>query len=312
MLSIDTLVITGSNGFVGQSLLEFINKLSSSGRPKRIVTINRTDYSKIVLSSFPDLNIDYRVEDLRLPWQFDVPNAHLINLAADGSQNAYSEEASNLFTTIGLRMSEWIRKNRPLSLFHASSGASFGVVPLETMIDNSEHVKFFNRKDRFIESRLKVERNLTSLAEVENIKIVIGRLFSFVGPNILKKDQYAISSFVHDAVKKGKISVNGNPNTVRSYLHENDMSSWILKSLLLNEQVSRLSIGSSIKVQISDLAEFIAQLTNADLEYLNPKAPGDIYVADNTSTLERLKVTESKNWQDAVVECVQIAKESKN
>ena len=40
MLSIDTLVITGSNGFVGQSLLEFINELSPSGRPKRIVTIN--------------------------------------------------------------------------------------------------------------------------------------------------------------------------------------------------------------------------------------------------------------------------------
>jgi nucleoside-diphosphate-sugar epimerase len=312
MTVIDNLVITGSNGFVGQSLLSYIAGLSFDEQPRKIITLNRADLSKEVSLKYPSLNIEYHVTDLALPWAFKISNAYLINLAADGSANAYSENASKLFTTIGNHCADWIQQNVPVKVFLASSGASYGVVPLATSNDAKENVEALGAKETFIKSRLTVENVLTKLAEKENTKIIIGRLFSFVGPNILKKPQYALSSFIHGAIKNQKIIVIGNPNTVRSYLHETDMSNWIFRSFQEENPVTVLSIGSSIRVRISELAEFIAMATGAEIEYLNPNAPGDIYIADNASTLESLGVTETKKWQDAVIECIEIAKELKN
>ena len=312
MTSIDNLVITGSNGFVGQSLLSYIASLSFDEQPRKIITLNRVDLSKEVLSKYPNINIEYRITDLSQPWKFEISNACLINLAADGSANAYSDNASKLFTTIGNYCAEWIQQNIPDKVFHASSGASYGVVPLVTRDDAKENVETLATKETFIKSRLTVENILTKVAEKENTKIIIGRLFSFVGPNILKKPQYALSSFIHGAIKNKKITVIGNPNTVRSYLHETDMSNWIFRSFQEENPITVLSIGSSIKVRISELAEFIAAKTGAEVEYINPNAPGDIYIADNVSTLESLGVTETKKWQDGVIECIEIAKELKN
>ncbi len=312
MTGIDNLIITGSNGFVGESLLSFISRQGLDEQPRKIITFNRSDKSKEILSKYPNLNIDYRLANLVQPWTFEIPNAHLINLAADGSMNAYSENASELFTTIGRQCVEWIRNNKPLKVFHASSGATYGIIPLPSNDSRHENIEKSSPKEIFIKSRLTVENALSNVANEENIKIVIGRLFSFIGPNILNKTQYAVSSFIRGAIENKKITVNGNPNTVRSYLHEADMSDWILRSFQTDNQLDLISIGSSSKVQITELAEFIATATGADVEYLNPKAPGDIYIADNASTLERLGVSETKNWQDGVIECIAIAKGQKN
>ena len=313
MTSIDNLIITGCNGFVGQSLLSYISNLDLDDQPRKITTFNRSDKSKEVLPKYPNLNIDYRIANLAQPWTFEIQNAHLINLAADGSINAYSENSSQLFTTIGSNCAQWIRHNKPTKVFHASSGATYGVIPLASnnTLENRDFDEL-SRKKTFIKSRLTIENTLSNLAKEEDIKIIIGRLFSFLGPNILNKTQYAVSFFIHSAIKNRVITVNGNPNTVRSYLHESDMSDWILKSFQIENHLDLISIGSSIEVTISELAEFIASATGADVEYLNPNAPGDIYIADDASTLERLGVSETKNWQDGVMECIEIAKGLKN
>lgn len=312
MRAIENLVITGSNGFVGQSVLSHLDALSFAEHPRKIILLNRTNQSELVLSNYRRLNIEYRLIDLEQPWEFEIPYAHLINLAADGSANAYSENASKLFTKIGTNCAQWIKKNRPLKVFHASSGASSGIVPLAPDVKSKNHERAFVVKEKFIESRLAVEEILTAMCEEAGSNIVIGRLFSFIGPNILKKSQYAVTSFIRGAVERDLVTVNGNPNTVRSYLHETDMSNWILRSLQLANSAKLVSIGSSIKVTISELAEFIATVTGAKIEYPNPNLPGDIYTADNAATLESLGVIETKNWQDAVIECIEIAKGQKN
>jgi len=312
MYAIDNLVITGSNGSVGKSLLRYLDALSLEERPRKIITLNRTDHSKEVLANYPNLNIVYWLEDLEQPWAFEISNAHLINLAADGSSQAYSEDASKLFTKIGTNCAEWIRQNNPVKVFHASSGASFGVVPLMTKGDPHEKFGASASKEKFIESRLTVENILNSLAKEIGTEIVIGRLFSFIGPSILGKTQYAIASFINDAIRHNSIAIRGNPNTIRSFLHEADLSNWILMSLRVENPPKLVSIGSSIEVSIAELADFIATATGAKIEYLNPNAPGDIYTADNAATLESLGVAETKYWQDAVIECIAMAKEQKN
>lgn len=312
MQEIDNLVITGSNGFVGQSLLRYLDGLSPDEQPRKIITLNRTDQAKKDLLKYSRLNIECRLVDLERPWMFEISNAHLINLAADGSAQAYSEKASKLFTNIGTNCAEWIRHNKPIKVFHASSGATFGVIPLVTSSDATKNSDGSVTKEKFIASRLTVENILASVGREVDSQVLIGRLFSFIGPNILSKTQYALPSFISGAVDHNSIVINGNPSTVRSYLHETDMSNWILKSFQVANPAKPLSIGSSVNVTISELAKFIATATGAQIHYLNPSAPGDIYTADNSATLESLGVAETKYWQDAVLECIEIAKGRKN
>ena len=74
MQAIDNLIITGSNGFVGESLLSFISRQDLDKQPRKIITFNRSDKSKEILSKYPNLNIDYRLANLMQPWTFDIPN----------------------------------------------------------------------------------------------------------------------------------------------------------------------------------------------------------------------------------------------
>ena len=309
----DTLVITGSNGFVGQSLIQYIDKLTPDLVPEKIVTINRNknviEHSSLKSKiEFEDIQFD-----LCKPWDFEIANARVINLAADGSENSYTDMASERFFMISENLSNWAIRNKPKSVFHASSGACYGIVPLRIpSIDEPFSTKPISKKDSFIRARLQSEKLLQNVLPDRDIKLVIGRLFSFVGPTLLQKKQYAISSLINSAITSNKVVVNGNPATVRSFLHEVEMSSWIYKALNIDVQSSLLSIGSAIGVRISELAELIALVTGTHVEYANPTAFGDIYVADNSSTLERLGVSETKNWQDGVMECIEIAKGSKN
>jgi len=308
---IEKLIITGSNGFVGESLLDFIAQMSQSERPKRIFLVNRSDRSAEVFKKFPNLNIEYLISDLADEWKFQIPNAHLINLAADGGIGAYNQASSDLFESIGRKMCEWIVRNKPINSFHASSGACFGIKYLPINSEVGADISRINLKDEFMQSRLKVENQILSLVNRNDVSVRIGRLFSFGGKNLLKKQQYAFSSFVNGAVNDGKVVVTGNPNTIRSFLHESEMSSWILKSLT-NRSKNVLSIGSGLSVSIGELAEFVANETGAEVEYLGLGTLGDVYVAENSATLTELEVIEEINWRETVRECVQIAKEMKN
>jgi nucleoside-diphosphate-sugar epimerase len=159
---------------------------------------------------------------------------------------------------------------------------------------------FENKKQNLIDSRLKVEDIILQNLSTLSIDGSIGRLFSFIGPRILSKDQYAVSSFLEQARRDKVIRIFGNPNTVRSYLSADDLSSWIYKSIQLDSKPAIMNFGSRIPVKIGDLASYIANKTNSSVELLSPDLPADIYVSDNSQTLDLLKVTEGIGWQEQI------------
>ena len=103
------------------------------------------------------------------------------------------------------------------------------------------------------------------------------------------------------AETKKQIELSGNPLTTRSYLGAQDMSTWIYKSLDSNLDSSILTIGSSKPVTMIELANFIAGLSDSVVTLQHPLLEGDIYVANNHNTLNRLQVFETQKWQDLVL-----------
>jgi nucleoside-diphosphate-sugar epimerase len=302
---IENLAITGANGFVGRSIVENIATFPTEYLPMKLTLVTRGGVNYSIEQRLSERTKFYS-QDLCLPWKLPEEFSHLINLAADGTRDPYSDNACSQFEVISENLVRWIeRSNTRVKVFHASSGACFGYRPINTG-GNQIH-----SKKSFIQNRIKVEQFLAKYAERLDFSLTIGRLFTFSGKNILKNSKYALSDFILSAVKNGLISVNGDPQTQRSYLHQDSMSEWILRATTAVPD-SILQIGSNEAVTILQLVEYISQKTGAEVEFSKEPSGGDIYIPDNTDTRIKLGVEEGKNWKEAVLEMIAEARKIYN
>ena len=257
-----------------------------------------------------NLKIVHIQADLLDEWKFDRSVTHVLQLAADGSENAYSQKASDDFIMFTRRLIEWCDtlSQKPI-VMHVSSGACFGYFPIISDGARSRRTNVASdelwSKANFVEGRLEAERLLRQAREANKFNLQIARLYSFVGEHIREKIHYAVPSFISMAKTSGVIRLTGDPMTVRSYLSADDMSNWIVAALKSDQELPLLSIGSSIPVTMIDLAEFIAQQLSAKVIVDDRHKIGDVYIADNELTKDLLKVDETISWQQSLLDLIQ-------
>ena len=317
MPQIESLLITGSNGFVGRSFLKYLNTLPTGELPLKVCVVARG-------GKFPEINnLELKTEvffvaaDLEEPWEFSFPATHIAHFAADGSTNAYSMEASQKFLRITRNLEKWSAALNCPTIFLASSGACFGYVPLngEVHIPRRETNNFSSgdkiseNKYHLIQSRIQAEQSLLLLEAAGKIDLRLGRLFSFIGDSLFDKPQYAVNAFVNMALSSSKIEVLSDPRTIRSYLSEYDMANWIHKSLCQKINSNYLEIGSSNPVTILELANEVSAQTGAKVCLPKSFEPGDIYVANSLETQKLLNVTETISWQNALKSYITFSRE---
>jgi len=295
---VDSLLITGSNGFVGQAIIEKLGSLERENLPSEIVLVTRNGLNSELPTSLRDITCVVS-QDLTKPWNIPHQSSHVINLAADGSYAPYSKQSSDSFRLIGRNLINWIKSlDCQVNIFHASSGACFD----HKGSNSSEYL--FNGKREFVNSRIQVEGELTKELNGSDLKLSIGRLFTFSGNLLLQKDQYAITEFIKTGLLEGQIQVKGNRETVRSYLHEDAMAHWILRATIDPVGLNLLQIGSSEAVTMKQLAEFVAEKTAAKVTYAPTSQAPDIYLPNNEDTRSSLGVDEGTSWKIAVQEMI--------
>lgn len=303
------MLITGASGFVGRSVVDFLSTLSLNQRPELITLVSRTEIKDLGKAIVANLRINHVQADLLDEWKFDRSVTHVLQLAADGSENAYSQKASDDFVIFTRRLIEWCDTlSQTPVVMHVSSGACFGYFPLSsTGAPNSESNNARNKvwhKTNFVEGRLEAERLLRQASDAKKFDLQIARLYSFIGGHIREKIHYAVPSFISMARNLGVIRITGDPMTVRSYLSAQDMSNWIVAALQSDLDLPLLSIGSSVPVTMIDLAEFVAKQFSAKVVIDDQYEIGDLYVADNEITKDLLKVDETISWQQALLDLI--------
>ena len=295
----ESLLITGSNGFVGRSVLSQISKLAPSHLPQKLVLVSRAGLDFELPKNLKS-RTTLVTQDLTSEWFFQEQASHVINLAADGSKDSYSNQANETFLKIVQNLITWVSKmDLKPKLFHASSGACFGHISLEGEVDANHN------KSDFASFRIKAEESLKNASEEYNFDLTIGRLFTFSGVFLLTKDQYAITDFIKSGVQGRDLFVHGNPGTVRSYLHQDAMADWILSSLVKVNSGLLLQIGSCTAVTIGELADFVAEKTGVKVQYSQSPVRGDIYLPNNLETRTKLGVEEGLCWRKAVEEMIE-------
>lgn len=308
MENAESLLITGGSGFVGQSILDYFTTLSKDALPKAIGLTYRKSPVKIPTLLSEKIKIEHIRCDLQKQWDFSFQATQVINLAGDGSQNAYSQDSALAFRLITNNLANWCKHQEGPTVFHASSGACFFdnsesrlFSKSEKLLNKSSGESVFAHKRRYyIQSRLESEMLLKQIEYEGNISLRIGRLFSFVGMHLRHKPQYAVTSFVKMAKSNKKIEIAGSPFTTRSFLSAEDMSSWIYRALDSTLDSNILSIGSSSPVTMIELATFIADLSDSQIVLLDPDSLADVYVADNRDTCNRLNVSETQKWKEQI------------
>ena len=152
--AINSLLITGTNGFVGRSLIDQIASLNRDSLPGRLMLLTRHGLEFDLPVNLSEISIVLE-RDLTKDWMLNQEVSHLINLAADGSKSPYSPEASKNFSSIVSNLVSCISTFQNLPrVFHASSGACFGYLPI-----NADK-EFSNPKTNFVQNRLQAELDL--------------------------------------------------------------------------------------------------------------------------------------------------------
>ena len=134
-----------------------------------------------------------------------------------------------------------------------------------------------NPKDAYLHGK-RISEQLVSKASKEGK--VIGRnarLYAFAGPGISLTDHFAIGNFLNDALLGRPIAINGNPQTIRSYLYPTDLIINLLK-LSSGSAQEVAEIGSQSRVTMQYLGDLInSVIGNVGIEQSNEFGPSDEY-----------------------------------
>jgi nucleoside-diphosphate-sugar epimerase len=184
-------------------------------------------------------------------------------------------------------------KLNPPKFLHTSSGA---VDRLNSEIPESEIQKAYRL------GKSEAEELVSEASMRGEILGTNPRLYAFAGPGIATDAHFASGFFLRSALAEIPISIQGNPETIRSYMYPTDLVVWLLR-IIQSPTTDVIRIGSSEKVTILELAELILKLTgNGSISNRgNPEVARSEYVPDLSETLNRYEVAETVALEESLL-----------
>lgn len=90
------------------------------------------------------------------------------------------------------------------------------------------------------------------------LPLTLARLFTFLGPFQMLDRPWAVNNFIRDALRGGPIRVQGDGETVRSFMYGADLAVWLLRLLVAGRSGVAYNVGSPEGIPLKDLAQRIA------------------------------------------------------
>ena len=270
------MIIIGSSGFVGKSLNDYFKKKESF----KILNYSRTQKKDISKSS-------------------KIPSSDFI---------IYCINNKNIKTSLKyfFHFKKLLYKNskKPKILFF-SSGAVYGPRSLAKKISEKDSInlnkykKFFGYKKNYAKEKYLLEEEFKKIAK-DGFKVSIARGFTFYGKHILDYD-YLISKLIL-AVKSRKMLKIKNLNTIRSYMHADDMCRWLVKILnISSNKCPIVNLGSDKIIDLKKFAYFLNKNFKANIQITkNVSKKIDYYIPSIKFANKYLKLKNTVNFNNAI------------
>jgi dTDP-glucose 4,6-dehydratase len=251
-----SLLIIGGTGFLGQSILKYLlNDNTKKNKIRKIIILSRNklkkdNFFKILKKKFKVVKINKNILKLKkLPYADYVIYASLLN------NYNHDYKAIQHYSILAKKY------HQDSKIIYLSSGAVYGKQPnsikkvKEEYLDNNKIIRFTNSyKKEYSIIKLKSEKIFKRLRRY-GLKISIARCFTFVGEFLPKNSNYIIKDIIHNILVKKDILIKSDYKIIRSYMHTDDLVTWLLKILeKSNVQCPVYNVGSDDYVDVRKLA----------------------------------------------------------
>jgi dTDP-glucose 4,6-dehydratase len=283
------ILITGASGFVGTWLATSLFEANTRYNLNLKLSLLCRDTNKFSITD-PGKSLNFITHNLLNP--ITIPNQefdYVFHTATPSQPSTGGTDPALVYKTATVGTENLLKfvgnQLNPPKFLHTSSGA---VDRLNSEIAESEIQKAYRL------GKLEAEELVSGASMRGEILGVNPRLYAFAGPGIATDAHFASGFFLRSALAGIPISIQGNPETIRSYMYPTDLVTWLLR-IIQSPTTDVIRVGSSEKVTILELAELIVNLTgNGSISNRgNLEVTRSVYIPDVSETLKRYEVGET-------------------
>ena len=291
------ILITGASGFVGTWLATSLFEANQEFNLHMKLSLLCRDTSKISISD-PRKSINVIAHDLLNPLRPPDQEFDFVFHTATPSQPATGGTDPGLVHKIATVGTENLlrfvgNQQNPPKFLHTSSGA---VDRLNSEIPETEVQKAYRL------GKSEAEELVSDASIRGEIRGANPRLYAFAGPGIATDAHFASGFFMKSALAGIPIPIQGNPETIRSYMYPTDLIAWLLR-IIQSPTTDVIRVGSQEKVTILELAELILNVTgNGSISNRgNLDVARSAYFPDLSETLTRYNFQETVPLEESLV-----------
>jgi len=299
----ETVLIIGGTGFAGTWLAETLACLNDDfGFGCKIVLSARGTERFASVRPHLASRRDVRLirADVRHLSELPRETNWLVHAAATPDNRFHASSPVETMSTIVEGTANILRALDPLSDFrrmlYLSSGYVYGSQPWnlaavpETFAGAPE---LGSPAAAYSEAKRCAETLCAAARSEKRAPITVARPFAFIGPYQPLDTPWAANNFLLDALSGRSIRIQGDGETVRSYMYGGDLAYWLLRLLTTEEPGRAWNVGSPHPVTLRAFAELVAGHVNPVPEIrlhaaAHGNAPRTRFVPDASSAQQKL------------------------
>ncbi len=256
-----TILLTGSQGMVGNGVAKALNFLQKNGvlTDTKLLLCSR-EWSQQAARSWEEnsnLELILNTDISKIQDQVEI----VIHTASPSNITQIDSYQELHYSNIGI-LEETLRLE-PKRFVFISSGE---VYKKDATIEGTNHKHFLKstKRDWYPMVKLETEMRLEKLTLEGRFDAAVLRLFHTYGPGVKRKDGRSFADILWGATLDGEITLHSSGKQVRSFLYLSDAIEAILRvSLTVAPGYFVANLGSDVPVTIFEFAEEVSSITGS-------------------------------------------------
>lgn len=261
---IHRVLVLGGAGFIGSHLCR---RLLADGKYVICVDNLSTGLKKNIAPLLCNPSFDFVLHDVIEPISLDVDLDEIYNLACPASPIQYQKDPVKTFKTsvIGsINLLELAKEKHSRILLASTSEVYGNAMETPQREDYYGNVNPNGPRSCYDEGKRGAEVLFSDYHRIYGVDTRIIRIFNTYGPNMRVDDGRVISTFITQALKGVRLTINGDGTQTRSFMYIDDLIEGMIRTMSSDSSGnSPINIGNPDERSIKNLAETIQRLTHS-------------------------------------------------